>query len=74
MQDLYHFSLIITSREISYLALNFYQSRYMKLRANSRDVRKYIESYIRNLSKCIEKNASLQETIANIIVNSVDEM
>lgn len=74
LQDLHHFSLITTSREIPYLALDFHQPRCMELRANPRDVRKYVEGHIRNLPKCIEKNASLQETIANTIVDSVDGM
>ena len=74
LQDLHQFNLMTTSREIPYLALDFHQPRCMELRANPGDVRKYVEGHIGNLSKCVQKNASLQETIANTIVNSVDGM
>ena len=74
LQDLHHFNLMTTSREIPNIALDFHQPRCMEVRANPGDVRKYVESHIRNLSTCVEKNANLQETIANTIVDSVDGM
>ena len=74
LQDLHHFNLMTTSRDIPDLALNFHQPRRVELRANPGDVRKYVEGHIGNLSKCVEKNAKLQETIANTIVGSVDGM
>ena len=73
-QDLHHFNLMTTSREIPYLALDFHQPRCMELRASPGDVRKYVEGHIGNLSKCVEENASLQETIVNTIIESVDGM
>ena len=74
LQDLHYLNLMTTSREIPYLALDFHQPQCMELRANPGDVRRYVEGHIRNLSKCVEKNASLQATIANTIVDSVDGM
>lgn len=74
LQDLHGLNLMTTSREIPYLALDFHQPRCMDLRANPRDVRKYVEGHIGNLSKCVEKNANLQETIVKTIVDSVDGM
>ena len=74
LQDLHYLNLMTTSREIPYLALDFHQPQCMELRANPGDVRKYVEGHIGNLSKCVERNAILQETIANTIVDSVDGM
>ena len=74
LQDLHHFNLMTTSREIPNLALDFQQPRCMDLRANPGDIRKYVQGHIGNLSSCVENNASLQETIASTIVDSVDGM
>ena len=74
LQDLHNFNLMTTSRKIPSLALDFREPCCMDLRANPGDVRKYVEGHIANLSKCVEKNARLQETIADTIVESVDGM
>ena len=74
LQDPHHFNLMTTSREIPFLDREFHQPRCMDLRANPGDIRKYVEGHIGDLSKCVEKNASLQETIANTIVDCVDGM
>ena len=74
LQDLHDLNLMTTSREIPHLALELHQPQCMELRADPGDVRKYVEGQIGNLSKCVQRNANLQETIANTIVDSVDGM
>ena len=74
LQDLHHFNLMTTSREIPNLVLDFQQPRCIDLRANPGDIRKYVQGHIGNLSSCVENNANLQETIASTIVDSVDGM
>ena len=74
LQDLHHFNLMTTSREIPNLALDFHQPRCMDLRANPGDIRKYVQGHIGNLSNCVINSTSLQETIADTIIESVDGM
>lgn len=74
LQDLYHFSLMTTSRYIPSLALDFHEPLCMDIRASAEDVRRYVEGHILDLPSCVRKNLELQKTIASAVVDVVEGM
>ena len=67
LQDRLHINLMITSRYIPSLALEFHQPFCIDVRASSEDIRRYVQGHISDLANCVRKNLGLQETIANSI-------
>lgn len=74
LQDLHHFNLMITSRYIPSLALDFHQPLCMDVRASPEDIRTYVEGHILDLRKCVKENLVLQKAIASAIVDAVEGM
>lgn len=67
-------NLLITSRHITNLALEFREPLCLEIRASPEDVRKYVCGHMTQLPNCVRTNMGLQESIASSIVAAVDGM
>ena len=74
LQDLYHFNLMITSRYIPSLALDFHQPLCMEVRASPEDIKRFVEGHISDLPNCARKTMGLQEIITTAIIDAVEGM
>jgi ankyrin repeat domain-containing protein 50 len=70
-------SLMVTSRRISSIDLEFEQACHLEIRATHEDVRKYIEGRIKDsgrLKRHLQADPDLQKTIVDTVVNKVKGM
>ena len=67
-------NLLITSRHITNLTLEFREPLCLEIRASPEDVRKYVYGHMTQLTNCVRTNVGLQESIASSIVAAVDGM
>lgn len=66
--------LFVTSRFIPEITEHFEDSLTLPVRASEEDVRKYIDSNLSRLSRCVRDDKELQSEIKQEIVNCVDGM
>ena len=74
LQDVYRYNLLITSRHITNLILEFPEPLCLEIRASSEDVRRYVYGHMTHLPNCVRTDMGLQESIASSIVAAVDGM
>lgn len=74
LQDLHHFNLLTTSRDIPSLTLEFHQPLCLDIRAGPEDIRRYVKGHISDLPHCVRNNMVLQEAIADAISDAVKGM
>jgi hypothetical protein len=70
-------SLLVTSRDIANIELEFQNAARLEIRANDEDVRSYLKSRIEGqpqLARHIEKDATLQDAILDTIVKKANGM
>ena len=70
-------NLLVTSRDIPAIARDFQDNKPLDIRANSADVRRYIEGRIPQLSHLrihVDNDVELKEEIVKAIIRSVDGM
>jgi hypothetical protein len=70
-------SLLVTSRDITNIELEFQKAARLEIRANDKDVRSYLKSRIEGqpqLTRHIEKDATLRDAILDTIVKKANGM
>ena len=67
-------NLFATSRHRPDIEKEFERSVTLEIRANSEDVRRYLQDHISQLPSCVSKRPHLQRNITNKIVDAVDGM
>ena len=70
----YGANVLATSRLIPEIIDGFEGAMTLEIRASGDDVRRYVESHLSRLPKCVAKSPDLQEKIKAVIVNAVDGM
>ena len=69
--------LMITSRHIADVELNFENAAHLEIRANDDDIRKYLEAQIPKeprLARCVKSDPALQESIIDTLVDNAKGM
>ena len=67
-------NLFATSRFIPEITDMFESSALLEIRASDQDVRRYLDSHISRLPKCVLNSSDLQEKIKAMIIKAVDGM
>jgi len=67
-------NLLITSRYVPEIKERFRDATLLEIRASEEDVRRYLDSHMSRLPKCVAKSPELQEKIKVAIVAIVDGM
>lgn len=66
--------IFATSRFIPEIQKEFEEATILEIRASDQDVRRYLDSHMSRLPKCVSRNSDLQEKINTAIVETVDGM
>lgn len=74
LQVAHGYNLLITSRHITNLTLEFPKPLCLEIRASPEDLRRYVCGHMTQLPNCVRTNLGLQESIASSIVAAVDGM
>ena len=74
LQDVHEYNLLITSRHIPNLTLEFPEPLCLEIRASPEDVRRYVYGHMTQLPNCVKTSMGLQESIASSVVAAVDGM
>lgn len=67
-------ALFVTSRFLPEITAIFKKEMSIEIRASADDVRKYLDTRITELSRCVLRNSALQDNIKTEIVKAVDGM
>ena len=67
-------SLLVTSRFIPEIEAEFKGKMFLKIRASDEDVKKYLETHMKDLPACISRDPSLQDDIKTEIAKAADGM
>ena len=74
LQVAHGYNLLVTSRHITNLTLEFPKPLCLEIRASPEDVRRYVCGHMKQLPNCVRTNVGLQESIISSIVAAVDGM
>lgn len=66
--------LMVTSRDNPIIKQEFDQDMSLEVRASDADVQRYLEQQMPQLSRCVQQNLALQETIKEEIIKAVRGM
>jgi Cdc6-like AAA superfamily ATPase len=67
-------SLLATSRHIEDIEQQFAGDARLEIQADTSDLEKFLDGQLMNLSKCVQKNLSLQRDVKECIKKSADGM
>lgn len=67
-------SLFTTARFITEITVEFEQHLNLEIRASPQDIHTYVEGYINDLPRFVQRDASLQQEISTEIVRAIDGM